>query len=52
VLLTAVVAAATLAALIAFASQLVVITERADVRPIARVPETIERVEVRDAEVG
>jgi UDP-GlcNAc:undecaprenyl-phosphate GlcNAc-1-phosphate transferase len=49
VLLTAVVAAATLAALIAFASQLVVITERA---PIMVVPDELDPVEVRDAEVG
>ena len=52
VLLTVVVGAATLAALIAFASQLVVITERADVHALTAVPDNLDRVEVRDAEVG
>jgi UDP-GlcNAc:undecaprenyl-phosphate GlcNAc-1-phosphate transferase len=49
-LLTVVVAAATLAALIAFASQLVVITERAG-GVLVLVPDELDRVEMRDAEV-
>jgi UDP-GlcNAc:undecaprenyl-phosphate/decaprenyl-phosphate GlcNAc-1-phosphate transferase len=52
VLLTVVVAAATLGALIAFASQLVVITEKAEGRAIALLPGDLDPVEVRDAEVG
>jgi UDP-GlcNAc:undecaprenyl-phosphate GlcNAc-1-phosphate transferase len=51
VLLTVVVGAATLAALLAFASQLVVITERAEVHALTAVPDNLDRVEVRDAEV-
>jgi UDP-GlcNAc:undecaprenyl-phosphate GlcNAc-1-phosphate transferase len=52
VLLTVVVAAATFAALIAFASQLIVIRERADGRAITLVHDNLERVEVRDVDVG
>ena len=50
-LLTVVVAATTLAALIAFASQLVVITEQAG-QMVALVPGDIDLMEARDAEVG
>jgi UDP-GlcNAc:undecaprenyl-phosphate GlcNAc-1-phosphate transferase len=52
VLLTVVVAGATLVALIAFASQLVVITERSAGGPISLAPDNFDRVEVRDVEVG
>jgi UDP-GlcNAc:undecaprenyl-phosphate GlcNAc-1-phosphate transferase len=50
-LLTVVVAATTLGALIAFASQLVVIQERADGEVLTLVPDPVETVEARDAEV-
>ena len=51
-LLTVVVAAATLAALVAFATQLVLITERATVRPMSLVPAHLDPMEAHDAEVG
>jgi UDP-GlcNAc:undecaprenyl-phosphate GlcNAc-1-phosphate transferase len=51
VLLTVVVASATLAGLIAFASQLVVVTERVG-RVLELVPDEVDRMEARDAEVG
>jgi len=50
-LLTVVVAATTLGALIAFASQLVVIQERADGDVLTLVPNPVETVEARDAKV-
>ena len=51
VLLTAVVAAGTIGALIAFASQLLVISERADVA-IGVVSDSLDDAEIRDAQVG
>ena len=51
-LLTMVIAAATIAALIAFASQLIVITEQVDVHVLAPVPGELGRGEARNAEVG
>src|SRR4029453_6204447 len=50
-LLTVLVAATTFGALIAFASQLVVIPERADGEVLMLVPAPVERVEARDAKV-
>ena len=51
-LLTVVVAATTLGALTAFASQLVVIKEQAGSPIVALVPAPVEEVEARDAQVG
>jgi hypothetical protein len=51
-LLTVLVAATTFGALIAFASQLVVIKERDGVEVLALVPDAVETVEARDAQVG
>jgi UDP-GlcNAc:undecaprenyl-phosphate/decaprenyl-phosphate GlcNAc-1-phosphate transferase len=51
-LLTAVAAGTTLAGLVAFASQLVVITEQPDGRLVALDPGELERLEERDAQMG